>query len=179
MRRCSVRGKHVAALTLVAMGAVAVAFANGLRQWSATLSPFNEVPALSTPASGKFSATISDDETSVSWELSYADLQGSVTQAHIHLGQRNVNGGVSVFLCTNLGNGPVGTQPCPPAPATISGTFTAADVIGPGSQGIAAGEFEELLRAIRAGRTYANVHTTLFPGGEARGQLSVGQGHRH
>jgi hypothetical protein len=165
---------------LLLVAAVSVAFANGLRNWSAALKGFNEVPALSTVASGNFSAEISHDETTVSWELSYADLEGSVQQAHIHVGQPGVNGGVSVFFCTNLGNGPAGTQPCPPPPATISGTFSAADVIGPAGQGIAPGEFAELLAAIRAGRTYANVHSSKFPGGEARGQLVPGNGnHGH
>ena len=64
----------------------------------------------------------------IEWELSYADLEGAVQQAHIHFGQKGVNGRISVFLCTNLGNGPAGTQPCPAPPATISGTIVAADV---------------------------------------------------
>ncbi len=75
-----------------------------------------------------------------------------------------------MFLCTNLGNGPVGTQACPPS-GTVTGTIRPVDVIGPAGQGIAAGEFDELVAAIRAGATYANVHTDLRPGGEIRGQL--------
>ncbi len=47
----------------------------------------------------------------------------------------------------------------------------AVDVLGPAGQGIAAGEFNELLRAIRAGSTYVNVHTTGYPGGEIRAQI--------
>ena len=76
-----------------------------------------------------------------------------------------------MFLCSNLGNGPAGTQPCPAGPATVTGTLTAADVVGPAAQGIAAGEFEELLRAIRARVTYVNVHSSKFPAGEIRSQL--------
>ena len=45
---------------------------------------------------------------------------------------------------------------------------------GPAGQGIAPGEYEELLRAIRAGATYANVHSTKYPGGEIRAQLDRG-----
>jgi hypothetical protein len=165
-------------LTLVLVGAVSVAFANGLRHWRAALRGLEEVPSVSTVATGKFSAEISDDETTVSWKLSYEDLEGTVTQAHIHFADRDVNGGISVFLCSNLGNGPAGTQPCPPPPATISGTFSAVDVIGPAGQGIAAGELAELIKAIRARHTYANVHSDLFPGGEARGQIVPGR-HQH
>jgi hypothetical protein len=173
-----VRGKRIAALVLASAGIMSVAFADGLRQWSARLSGYNEVPALSSVANGKFTATVNQDGSSVDWELSYSDLEGAVQQAHIHVGQPGVNGGVSVFLCTNLGNGPVGTQPCPAPPATITGTFTAADVIGPAGQGVEAGAFEELLAAVRAGRTYANVHSTKWPGGEVRGQLRLGH-HGH
>jgi hypothetical protein len=82
-----------------------------------------------------------------------------------------VNGGISVFLCSNLGNGPAGTQPCPPAPATIKGVAMAADVVGPAAQGIAPGELGELIAAMRAGLTYANVHSKMFPNGEIRAQL--------
>jgi hypothetical protein len=163
---------------LVLVGAMGVAFASGLRQWRASLHGLNEVPSISTLATGSFSAEISEDEEAVSWKLSYAELQGSVTQAHIHFADTDVNGAISVFLCSNLGNGPAGTQPCPPPPATISGTFSAVDVIGPAAQGIAAGELAELIKAIRARHTYANVHSTLFPGGEARGQLRPGR-HKH
>jgi hypothetical protein len=98
-----------------------------------------------------------------------------VLQAHIHFGQAAASGGISVFLCTNLGNGPVGTQACPAAPATITGTFAAADVIGPVGQGIEAGAFGELVQAMRAGVTYANVHSSKWPGGEIRAQLDNDQ----
>ena len=116
------------------------------------------------------------------WVLRYAALEGEVQQAHIHFGQRHTTGGVSVFLCTNLGNGPAAPaqspQGCPQAvgadTVTISGAFTRDDVIGPAGQGIAAGEFAELLRAIRAGATYANVHTQNRPAGEIRAQLHRG-----
>src|SRR5690606_18918505 len=84
---------------------------------------------------------------------------------------RHTNGGISAFLCTNLGNGPAGTQPCPDTTATLSGTITPEQIIGPTEQGIAAGEFEELVRAIRSGAAYVHVHTMTFPAGEIRGQV--------
>lgn len=98
-------------------------------------------------------------------------MEASVTQAHIHFGARAQSGGVSALLCTNLGNGPVGTQLCPEAPATVTGVLRAADVVGPAGQGIAAGEFAEFIDAIRSGTTYVNVHTTKYPAGEIRAQL--------
>jgi hypothetical protein len=136
------------------------------------LSGYQEDPlALSTTGAGEFRAQVSEDQQEISFELSYQDLEGSITQAHIHLGGRAQSGGVSVFLCTNLGNGPVGTQLCPAAPATVSGVLRPADVVGPAGQGIAAGEFAELIAAIRNGTTYVNVHTAKYPGGEIRAQL--------
>ena len=66
----------------------------------------------------------------------------------------------------------MGTQRCPLTDsATISGTVTRDHVVGPAGQGITTGEFDELLQAIRAGLTYANVHSTMFAGGEIRAQL--------
>jgi hypothetical protein len=110
--------------------------------------------------------------------MSYANLEGNVTQSHIHFGQRSVNGGISVFLCTNLGNGPAGTQACPgPHDGTFSGTFGPADVIGPGAQGITVGEWDELMNAIDAGKAYANIHSTTWPGGEIRAQLNEADPH--
>jgi hypothetical protein len=165
--------RGVVVVTIVLAGTVGLAFGQGLRNWRATLSGFEETApgTISTVASGSFSAEINHDETVVSWTLSYEDLEGTVQQAHIHFGAAGTSGGISVFLCTNQGNGPPGTQPCPPSPATVTGTFAASDVIGPPLQGIDRGEFDELLRAIRAGMTYANVHSARFPQGEVRGQI--------
>jgi hypothetical protein len=140
--------------------------------WHGQLSGFNEDPlVLSTTGSGQFRAQINEQRQEITYRLSYTSLEGTVTQSHIHLGGSSQSGGISVFLCSNLGNGPAGTQACPPAPATITGTITTADVIGPAGQGIAAGQFAELVTAIRAHATYVNIHSSLYPGGEIRSQL--------
>ena len=138
----------------------------------ARLRSFEEVPALSAPGGGFFLATINEDGTEMTYELRYFNVEGNVTQSHLHFGQRGVNGGIMIFLCSNLGNGPAGTQACPTDGGTITGTIQASNVgSGAASQGVAAGELFSVLRGIRAGVVYANVHTTLFPGGEIRGQL--------
>ena len=130
-----------------------------------------EVPSISTVGVGTFRARMVSDDA-FTFRLTYNRLESPITQSHIHFGQRHVAGGISVFLCSNLGNGPAGTAPCPGTTSgVVTGTITADDVVGPGPQGITAGEFNELLRAIRAGATYANVHTTTFPAGEIRGQI--------
>lgn len=170
----------------VAVGAITILAAGGVATvaWSAdgggtvgntvheTLSGLQEDPLrLSTTGNGQFQIHIDEAAQTIAYELSYADLEGSVLQAHIHIGGPSQSGGISAFLCTNLGNGPTGTQLCPAAPAMISGTITPADVIGPTGQGVSAGEFAELLAAVRAGQTYANVHSTKYPGGEIRAQI--------
>jgi hypothetical protein len=143
----------------------------------AVLIGYEEVPAVSTTGSGAFKARISADGTEVRWKLSYRDLEAPVQAAHVHFGQRKVNGGVSAFLCSNLPDPPAGTQPCPPAPAKITGTIEAEDVIGPVDQGIEPGALGELAAAMQAGVTYANVHTDKFPNGEIRGQIAPRRHH--
>lgn len=141
-------------------------------EFKAVLIGSQEVPSISTNATGSFRALVSEDGTSIEYELAYTDLEGgNILQAHIHVGEKHTNGGISAFLCSNLGNGPVGTQPCPAAPAIITGTITAADVVGPNGQGVAPGQLEELIAALNGGYAYANVHTATYPGGEIRSQL--------
>ncbi|MFC3549609.1 CHRD domain-containing protein [Lysobacter cavernae] len=147
------------------------------KEFRAVLVGDQEVPAVSTVASGGFRARLSKDGAALQYELAYADLEGSVTQAHIHFGQKDANGGIAVWLCSNLASPPTppGVQACPAPPAQISGMITAADVVGPGGQGIAAGEFAEFIEALRSGLAYANVHSTKFPPGEVRSQIGRGR----
>lgn len=159
----------------------AVALAQGFVNIKELLTGFEEVPSVSTAANGQFTARIAKDGREIEWQLSYSDLEGAVQQSHIHIGNLGVNGGISVFLCTNLGNGPVGTQSCPAPPAVISGRIFAADVspnipatAAARTQGLNTGQIDELVAAMRAGATYVNVHTTLWPGGEVRSQIQNG-----
>jgi len=131
---------------------------------------------LSTDGTGTFDAKIADDDQSISYTLTYSGLSSNVTQSHIHFGNRYTSGGISLFLCTNLGNGPAAATPpaCPVAGGTVTGTLTPASLIGPAGQGIPAGTtgWPRILAAIRLGVTYANVHTVNFPAGEIRTQLN-------
>jgi hypothetical protein len=47
-----------------------------------------------------------------------------------------------------------------------------AATAGARTQGINSGERDELMQAIDAGKTYANIHTANEPGGEIRAQLN-------
>lgn len=181
MRRVAL---SIAVVALVS--ASTVVWAQGFKKISEFLTGYQEVPSVSTTGNGEFNARISNDGSQIDWELTYSDLEGAVQQAHIHIGNVGVNGGITVFLCTNLGNGPAGTQPCPAPPATISGTIVAADVSpnipatqAARNQGLNTGEIDELIKAIRAGATYVNVHSTTWPGGEIRSQIDGNSGHQH
>jgi hypothetical protein len=134
-----------------------------------SLSGANETPPINTPATGRFHATIHADGT-IEFTVTYSDLSTLPTQSHIHFAQRNVAGGVMIFLC---GGG--GQPACPAATSgTFTGTITAANVVGPTAQGVVAGDLASALRIIIGqGEGYANLHSTKFPAGEIRGQVNV------
>ena len=166
----------IAALVVGAVGTWASADGRGKRRFRAQLHGYNEVPAISTTGRGTLKLEVARDGSSIAYELDYRDLEGGdILQAHIHLGDTHTNGGISAFLCTNLAP-PMGAPmppPCvDPGPGPeAEGVITADWVIGPAGQGIAAGELDELIAAIRSRVTYANVHTATFPGGEIRGKI--------
>ncbi len=139
----------------------------------ARLSGFQETPAVVTSGHGSFRVQLTN-ATTLQFELTFSDLEGGApAAAHIHIGQRNVAGGVSAFLCGGS------TKPACPVTGTVTGTITPADVVGPAGQGVNAGDFSKLVRAMRAGTTYTNVHNARFQGGEIRGQiLSADRGGR-
>jgi hypothetical protein len=148
----------------------------------ATLIGYQEVPSVSTPGKGEFHATISSDQTSIDYELTFSNLVGTVQQSHIHVAQRSVNGSVVVWLCqTTTTPAPAavaGITPFCPQSGTVTGTITAANVVtaGTASQQIVAGELAKVIAAIRGGVAYANVHATpLNPGGEIRGQIQASE----
>jgi hypothetical protein len=164
----------ITAVFLIGMVTATVANAENIH---AKLTGFEEVPVVSTVATGEFRARISQDERSIEYELRYSGLQGTVTQAHIHVAQPNVNGVIVIWLCqTATTPSPVAGTPTCPQSGTVDGTITVADVVQPATpppppQQILAGELAEVIDLIRAGFAYANVHTNLSPGGEIRGQI--------
>jgi len=144
------------------------------KTFSAKLISYQETPlTLSTGGFGDFRAKLVND-TTLHYVLRYTDLEGgNVLFAHVHIGQRGTTGGVMFFLC---GGG--GKPACQNSPGTAEGDVTAANVIGPTGQGVAPGEFDEAIRAMRAGYAYANVHTTTYPSGEIRGQINSHSGEK-
>lgn len=137
--------------------------------FAAKLNGWEEVPSQVTTGKGSFRANVVS-ATRIDFTLQYRNLEGTnVVGAHIHIGSRHENGGIVAFLCGGT------TQPaCPAGPtATVNGSIEANDIVAQSpDQGVEAGNFADLLRAMRKGETYANVHTaTRAPGGEIRGQI--------
>jgi CHRD domain len=166
----------VAVMGLLGVAAAAVAGGGG-RDVRERLTGYEETPmTLSTTGIGHFRAKVKN--SAIEYRLTYSGLEGDVTQSHIHLGAEGTTGGISVFLCRTTQTAPAGTPTCPgPRAGTVSGTIEPADVIGPAGQGINPGEYAKLLRAIRAGATYANVHSSKYPTGEIRAQLDEHRDH--
>lgn len=138
----------------------------------AQLEGLQEIPAISSKATGRFRGR--NEPGIIRYTLTYRNLEGNITEAHIHFGQAGVNGGISVFLCdTGVSPDPTGLAPTCPQDGTVTGTITRDNVIGPTGQGIAAEEFTALATAIRKDAAYVNVHSSKFPTGEIRGQIKA------
>jgi hypothetical protein len=113
-----------------------------------------------------------DAGTQLDFSLVYLGLESSVTQAHIHIGQTSVNGGDRPVL---LHEPDTAGQRAGPVPMPKHARIQYRERLAHGSyvtpqaaQGIAAGEFAEVVRALRAGYACANVHTVTFPGHSCR-----------
>lgn len=137
-----------------------------------------EVPARPSLGQGEVILRVSDDGLSVGYKLIATNLD-NVFMAHIHMAAAGVNGPIVVWLfpsTTPNVTGPLGAGRF--TGVLAEGTFTAANLTGP----LAGHPLSDLLAAIRAGGTYANVHTNDgvdgtntgpgdFPGGEIRAQI--------
>jgi CHRD domain len=187
--------KLALAVAIVSLGAVALittAIAknghgggNG-HSFSTKLTGFEEIipasatagegGAVSTTGHGRLSLKVRDNPLRIEYRLRYDDLEGTDTLfAHIHFGQLATNGGVSAFLCDSDPANDATLPDCTNTEGDITGTIDAAEVIGPAGQGIEAGNIAELIRAMRHGVTYANLHTNKWPSGEIRGQIDNGR----
>lgn len=139
----------------------------GQRQFQAQLSGANEVPANDSNGTGQGLVRFSRDETSLTFKLAAWNLDG-VTMAHIHCGPEGANGPVALFL---YGPNPVGVSP---SGLLSQGTATDADIRPVAASDVCPGgvaTLADLIKHIRAGNAYVNVHSIDFPPGEIRGQL--------
>ena len=167
MRRYGVMGA-ILTLTVTAMP---VSYASA-QEFHAKLKGFNEVPlAIVSKGQGTLQLKLNKKLKTINYTLTFSNLSSPVTQSHIHIGKVHVAGGITVFFCTNLGNGPAGTQLCPAGGGTITGMIIASNVLAVPAQAMPAGDFDELITALESRTLYANVHTTNCPAGEIRGEI--------
>ena len=117
---------------------------------SGNASGAQEVPAVTTTASGTLSGTFNDNTNELQWAISWNGLSGDVVAAHFH------------------GPAAAGTNAPPVIPINITSSY--------GSSGSLTGT--EILDAtvegyLKAGTFYYNLHTATYPNGEIRGQVSA------
>jgi hypothetical protein len=161
----------LALATILLVPTVALGRDNGRNSFAARLIGFDEVPSNNTNGTARLKLTVNNN-TSIDFELRFQNLSGPPLFSHIHLGQSRTNGGVVVFFC---GGG--GKPACPSSTSgLVTGTIMPGDVQALAVQGVDPGDLAAVVRAIRAGATYANIHTPKFPGGEIRGQIQRGDG---
>lgn len=180
-RRLATLAMLVAAMMFGELGASAQRHGS---RFVAALESEQEVPVVSSRARGFVTLDIDEHVQEIEYELSFSGLLTDVAQAHIHIAQPGVNGGIVLWLCEGTTASPLESTPaCPAQGEKLSGVLTAADVVAIGGanagQQIAAGEFAEVVALIRQGFAYANVHSAASPGGEIRGQLRRRFGHDH
>jgi len=138
--------------------------AEDAREFEADLAGANEVPPVTSDASGEASFRVSKDRSTIQYELEVEDITG-VLQAHIHIAPAGENGPVAAFL---FGLVPGGLDV--DGEETIArGTITASDLLGP----LAGMTIDDLVAEMQRGNAYVNVHTVANPGGEIRGQIEV------
>jgi hypothetical protein len=180
--RIMMRGRSMMAVAAtLAFGALTTLSAQSQgNTYSATLVPGQENPALSKPGSGTITLDIDEAAGEINYVLTYTGLV-DVRQSHIHFEKPAINGGIFLWLCktaTNPGPTPNKTPDCPVGSGSVSGTLLASDVQGVPAQRLVAGDFASAVAQIRNGLAYANVHTGENPGGEIRGQIQQGGGHK-
>ncbi len=123
---------------------------------TAALTGSENVPVIATAATGTGSFVLSDDRTELKYTISYQGLSGTITGGHFHMGRPGVNGAVL------KGYGASGA----PANGMVTGVWRTTDA----SQPLTSAIVESLL----TGKVYVNFHTAANPGGEIRGQVSLG-----
>ena len=164
-----------AAAAVIVGGTVAVASGDdgsvGRSAFNEQLSGYQEDPSVCAVDVTVVVPTQIDLGQQISYTLSYSALEGNVLQAHIHLGGRHQSGGISAFLCTNLGNGPAGTQTVPGSAGHHRGRHHAGRRRRSGHAGHHCWPVRRAGSRDPGGATYVNVHSSLYQGGEIRAQL--------
>jgi len=158
--------KSASAKTMANDKQVSAGIMNGQKvlNYRAHLSGGQEVPPNESHATGQVVFKLSKDGTELSYKLLVANLE-NILQAHIHIAVEGANGPVVVWLYPSA-------PPSSLIPGTTNGLLHEGVITVADFRGILAGsQMSDLVDLMAANNTYVNVHTTLYPGGEIRGQV--------
>lgn len=158
LQRLGLRRAAVLSAAVLSLVPALVFAQSSATEFTAVLAGGNEVPAVTSTATGQFTATLDAAGTSLSWTLSVPSITAA-TASHIHLGAAGTTGPVVVALF-------VATQGQTVSSINASGTATVAELVGP-----LEGDMAGFLDALASGELYVNVHTLANPGGEIRGPV--------
>jgi CHRD domain len=136
------------AIASVGVGSTATASTTASTTVSAKLTAKAEIPkqvVKNAKGTGSFSGTLTGNK--LTWKLTFGSLSGPALAAHIHLGKAGKAGNVLVPLCAS-----------PKCKSGVHGTATLTAA---------------MVKSLKAGGTYVNVHTAKNPNGEIRGQIAA------
>ena len=114
------------------------------------LSGAQEVPPNASPGSGEAQMTYDDVTNELAWTIEFGGLLAPTVAAHFHQAPPGVNG--PIIVPVDLGAFAGATA------GTLTGSGAVPDANEP---------------ALLSGGWYLNIHTTMFPGGEIRGQVAI------
>jgi hypothetical protein len=143
--------KLATAISVLSVASVALAGIAGAASMStkvsAKLTAKAEIPVQvvkNTKGTGSFTGTLNGRK--LVWKLTFGKLTGPALAAHIHMGKAGKAGNVVVPLCA-------GTK----CKSGVHGTATLTPAV---------------LKAVKNGGAYVNVHTAKNPNGEIRRQIT-------
>jgi hypothetical protein len=150
--------KVLLCVVLAVMFAATTVFAAEMT-FKAKLTPKEETKKPKSKASGKAEFKLNKEETQLTYKLHVKNIVDA-SAAHIHVGAKGSDGPPVVTLFT-------GSKPGKFSGTLAEGTITDQDLMGD----YKGKPFSEVVKLLRSGGSYVNVHTNANPDGEIRGQI--------
>jgi hypothetical protein len=137
--------------------------ASAQRQFLAQLSGKNEIPPVSSTATGVAKFQLSADGQTLDYQINVTNIN-AVMGAHIHSAKQDQNGPVVAGLFNpNMNSPPTGNV----NGLLAKGTIKSSDLQGP----LSGHSITELIHLINGHGVYVNIHTQQHQNGEIRGQI--------
>ena len=130
------------------------------QQFTAKMTGTQEVPPKDTKGTGTATFVPTPDQMTLAYRVDSSTNYN--TMANIHKGKAGENGPIVITFFTSPTPGGI-------VPFTAHGNLRANDLEGP----LAGKQITDLIKMIKDGEAYVNVHTVQNPNGEIRGQISV------